>query len=384
MWGKAVRMARIAGVATLRLLVLATLRQSVTLVRIMRALRRCTVADLMTAMPRTVSPRQTLSDLVNHVFLRHAITFAPVVEGADLLGYVDLHLVRMIDRAHWATTTVEDVIESAGHDSTVAPDMPAQALLDRILKTGHRKFLVATGRSLVGIVALADVAAHLKTARLVGWSGSQPAGKPVPNLPCWRKMGQRFGTTGRGGMHSTEDSVLMPDAMASQHDGFMQRHLDTGERRIIGIGRDVEGLRADGTVFPLHLSVGRADIASDLIFVGILHDQTRRKAAEDAAARSQRMDAIGQMAGGIAHDFNNLLTVITGNLELLDMAETGAKSRALITDALAAAELGAESAGRDAHGRCHRGRDLQRYPGRRPYRARDRRAPRQLCPRHGQ
>ena len=101
MWGKAVRMARIAGVATLRLLVLATLRQSVTLVRIMRALRRCTVADLMTAMPRTVSPRQTLSDLVNQVFLRHAITFAPVVEGADLLGYVDLHLVRMIDRAHW-------------------------------------------------------------------------------------------------------------------------------------------------------------------------------------------------------------------------------------------------------------------------------------------
>ena len=144
------------------------------------------------------------------------------------------------------------------------------------------------------------------------------------------------------GLKGRNVRVLMPDAMATRHDGFMQRHLDTGERRIIGIGRDVEGLRADGTVFPLHLSVGRADIGGDVIFVGILHDQTRRKAAEDAAARSQRMDAIGQMAGGIAHDFNNLLTVIMGNLELLDMAETAAKSRALITDALAAAELGAD------------------------------------------
>ena len=48
------------------------------------------------------------------------------------------------------------------------------------------------------------------------------------------------------------------------------------------------------------------------------------------------------MTGGIAHDFNNLLTVIIGNLELLDMAETADKSRALISDALRAAELGAD------------------------------------------
>ncbi len=48
------------------------------------------------------------------------------------------------------------------------------------------------------------------------------------------------------------------------------------------------------------------------------------------------------MTGGIAHDFNNLLTVIIGNLELLEMTETGDKSKALISDALGAAELGAD------------------------------------------
>lgn len=136
--------------------------------------------------------------------------------------------------------------------------------------------------------------------------------------------------------------MLMPRDLATQHDGFMRHHLDTGDKRIIGIGRDVEGLRADGTVFPLHLSVGRADLDSEAAFVAILHDQTRRKAAEEAAARSQRMDAIGQMTGGIAHDFNNLLTVVIRNLELLEMCETDDKKRALIVDALEAAELGAD------------------------------------------
>ena len=136
--------------------------------------------------------------------------------------------------------------------------------------------------------------------------------------------------------------MLMPGDMAVQHDGFLRHHLDTGEKRIIGVGRDVEGLRADGTVFPLHLSVGRADISGEVAFVGIMHDLSRRKAAEEATARSQRMDAIGQMTGGIAHDFNNLLTVVIGNLELLEMSETSAKSGALISDALEAAEIGAD------------------------------------------
>ncbi len=168
MWRKPVRIARIAGVATPGLVVVATSRQSVTLVKLMLALRHCSVADLMTPAPQTASPQHTLSDLVNRVFLRHAVTFVPVVEGSELLGYVDLRLVRMIDREHWATTTVEDVIESTGQDNTVPPEMPAQELMDRMLKTGHCKFIVATGQTLVGVVTLTDVVGHLKTARLIG------------------------------------------------------------------------------------------------------------------------------------------------------------------------------------------------------------------------
>lgn len=136
--------------------------------------------------------------------------------------------------------------------------------------------------------------------------------------------------------------VLMPAAMARLHDGFMAHHIATGENRIIGIGREVEGQRSDGSVFPLHLSVGETSLGGQRFFVALLHDLTRRKATEEALARSQRLDAVGQMTGGIAHDFNNLLTVIIGNLELLEMGTEDARQTALIKDALEAAELGSD------------------------------------------
>jgi len=137
-------------------------------------------------------------------------------------------------------------------------------------------------------------------------------------------------------------TMLMPPDMARRHDHFMERYLETKEARIIGIGRDLEGLRADGTTLPVHLSVGRAQVDGRWMFIGIFHDLSYRRATQDALARSQRLDAIGQMTGGISHDFNNLLTVIIGNLELLEMRNPTAEQMPLIKDAMASAELGAD------------------------------------------
>lgn len=137
-------------------------------------------------------------------------------------------------------------------------------------------------------------------------------------------------------------SKLMPKDFASQHDGYMRRFVETGEKRVIGIGRDVEGLRKDGTVFPLHLSVGHTKVTGKTMFVGILHDLTTRKTAQAALFRSQRLDAVGQMTGGIAHDFNNLLTIIIGNLELLEMRGADGAQATLIKEALEAAEMGSD------------------------------------------
>ena len=137
-------------------------------------------------------------------------------------------------------------------------------------------------------------------------------------------------------------SVLMPKDVSERHDGYIFHHIETGENRIIGVGREVEGKRKDGSLVPLRLSVGEAVVDDQPMFVGILRDLTRRKAIEAALARSQRLDAIGQMTGGVVHDFNNLLTIIIGNLELLQMGGVREDQKELVQDALDSAELGAD------------------------------------------
>ncbi len=141
-------------------------------------------------------------------------------------------------------------------------------------------------------------------------------------------------------------NILMPAREAAQHDAYMGHHLSTGEERIIGKGRELEGRRKDGTIFPLHLSIGRSESARGLRFVAILHDLSQRRAAQLALERSQRLGAIGEMTGGIAHDFNNILTLIIGNLELVSHRDVTPDVRSLIHDALEAAELGADLTGR--------------------------------------
>ncbi|MCK0103053.1 PAS domain S-box protein [Pseudohalocynthiibacter sp. F2068] len=135
---------------------------------------------------------------------------------------------------------------------------------------------------------------------------------------------------------------LMPDKMAAKHGDFLQRYLETRETSIIGVGRDLEGQKKDGSIFPVHLSIGSAEVGRQVFFVGVLHDLTERKNAETALNRSQRLEAIGQLTGGVAHDFNNLLTVVIGNLELLEPTLRTKEQSELLNDALESAEHGAD------------------------------------------
>jgi PAS domain S-box-containing protein len=137
-------------------------------------------------------------------------------------------------------------------------------------------------------------------------------------------------------------NTLMPPAFAVRHDAFMQNYMKTGRSHVIGRGRTVEGMRRNGMIFPLHVSLGRANHEGETHFVAIMHDISRRVAAEDALARSARLDAIGQMTSGISHDFNNILTVVIGNLELLEACLKETDEKAIVTDALEAAVLGSE------------------------------------------
>lgn len=80
-------------------------------------------------------------------------------------------------------------------------------------------------------------------------------------------------------------SMLMPEPYRSEHDGYLARYLTTGERHIIGIGREVEAQRSDGSIFPMALAVSQVDLPGESPrFAGIIHDISARV---DAARRLQ-------------------------------------------------------------------------------------------------
>lgn len=112
-------------------------------------------------------------------------------------------------------------------------------------------------------------------------------------------------------------SLLMPSPDRERHDGYIQRYMETGAPRIIGIGRVVTGLRSDGTTFPMKLSVGEAQVDDQRIFTGFVQDltETRNFEARLEQLRSElihvsRLSAMGTMASTLAHELNQPLTAI--------------------------------------------------------------------------
>lgn len=105
-------------------------------------------------------------------------------------------------------------------------------------------------------------------------------------------------------------SMLMPEPYRSGHDSYIGAYLKTGRRKIIGIGREVVGLRKNGTSFPMDLSVSEVRIGERRLFTGMVRDITDRRRLEkevlEATAREQRRigqdlhDGLGQQLAGIA------------------------------------------------------------------------------------
>ncbi len=150
---------------------------------------------------------------------------------------------------------------------------------------------------------------------------------------------------GAGEVCGRNVKMLMPSPDREAHDSYLSHYLATGERRIIGRGRVVTGLRKDGTTFPMELAVGEAIANGKRIFTGFTRDLTSRHKIEEELRHAQKMEAVGQLTGGIAHDFNNLLTVISGNLEMIENRIEDEKLCALLREAQDATDDGAKLTG---------------------------------------
>ena len=79
-------------------------------------------------------------------------------------------------------------------------------------------------------------------------------------------------------------SMLMPSPYHEAHDGYLAHYMQTGEKKIIGIGREVVGLRKDGTTFPMDLAVGETCQGERRMFTGTVRDISERKQAEEQRA----------------------------------------------------------------------------------------------------
>ncbi len=112
-------------------------------------------------------------------------------------------------------------------------------------------------------------------------------------------------------------SMLMPEPYRSEHQDYVERYIRTSQARVIGRGREVEGRRENGELFPLHLSVGEARDGERRRFVGILRDQTAQRDSERNTRSLEarlthvgRFHLLGEMAAGIAHEINQPLSAI--------------------------------------------------------------------------
>lgn len=139
-------------------------------------------------------------------------------------------------------------------------------------------------------------------------------------------------------------SMLMPPPLSDQHDHYLEHYRETGERRIIGIGRITTALHSDGSSFPIELAVGEAEVDGQRIFTGFIRDLTERQSAQRRLQELQselahvgRVSEMGTLASALAHELNQPLTAMSAYCESArDLLATnpGEETLAMVREAL--------------------------------------------------
>nr|WP_314442454.1 PAS domain S-box protein [uncultured Sphingomonas sp.] len=139
-------------------------------------------------------------------------------------------------------------------------------------------------------------------------------------------------------------SILMPSPDRERHDRYLSNYHQTGERKIIGIGRVTTARHRDGYTFPIELAIGEAADSERRIFTGFIRDLTERQHAEmrlqdlqAELAHVGRVSEVGTLASALAHELNQPLAAIANYCEAARDLVTGAPGEeelALVREAL--------------------------------------------------
>lgn len=137
--------------------------------------------------------------------------------------------------------------------------------------------------------------------------------------------------------------ILMPEPHKSRPDSYIKNYLETEISKIVGIGREEEGMRRDGTVFPLDVAINEVWLEDRRIFIGTIRDITARKQAEDGLKQShydlqmahqklkesmdrvqeahrslvasEKLAGIGGLTEGVCNEVLNILNAISSNVQ---------------------------------------------------------------------
>lgn len=162
---------------------------------------------------------------------------------------------------------------------------------------------------------------------------------------------QMFGYAVHEAQGKDLSDLIVPPAQGNPHAGGLDRFIVSNQDLGTGKRRETTAIRADGTTFPVELSIAHIQTDTESFFSAIARDITERKKGEtdrmeleSRLREAQKLEAIGKLTGGMAHDFNNYLGVIIGNLDLLkghqSLDFTAAKlADAALNGALCGAEL---------------------------------------------
>ncbi len=179
-----------------------------------------------------------------------------------------------------------------------------------VVESAPNAMLMVDGSGLLTLV-------NIQAERLFGYGRAELLGRPV--------------------------EMLVPDRFRAQHTGLRRGFFASASARPMGAGRDLYGLRKDGTEVPIEIGLNPIEAAGTMFVLASIIDITERKRSETALrdlmdhlearvksevtareasqaqlAQAQKVQALGQLAGGIAHDFNNILQTVAGAATLIE------------------------------------------------------------------
>ncbi len=225
-------------------------------------------------------------------------TILAAIERGERIEHMESVRVRKDGQRIDVSLSVSPVRDSAGRivgASTIARDVTGQRQAEQAARL-HDARIRAILETLVDAIVVIDVRGIIQLVnpaveRLFGYRADEVVGRNV--------------------------SMLMPSPDRERHGGYLARYLAAGEKRIIGVGREVVGLRKDGSTVPVALAVSEMSVDGEHTFTGVVHDLTERKRIEAQLRERAELARLGQMASVVAHEVRNPLAGIRGVLEVI-------------------------------------------------------------------